>query len=166
VNLATGTQTGGAGTDTFVNFENAGGSSRADTLIGNAGDNQFEGLAGNDTINGGAGSDWINFFSTSAGFANAGVAVNLADGVVSNDGFGNSDTLSSIENVNGSNFSDIIVGSADANLLLGNGGNDTILAADGNDWLRGGDGSDLLDGGAGTDTASYSDIRVLMLSMF
>ena len=57
VSLLAGAATGGAGTDTLLNFENITGSSFADTLTGNALANVITGGLGNDTINGGVGSD-------------------------------------------------------------------------------------------------------------
>ncbi len=58
-NLGTGTATGGAGTDTLLNFENLTGGSGNDTLTGNNLDNIINGGAGNDIINGGAGNDYL-----------------------------------------------------------------------------------------------------------
>ncbi|TXI67122.1 MAG: calcium-binding protein [Limnohabitans sp.] len=43
--------------DTLVNIENVRGGMAGDRLIGDSGDNLFEGLAGNDSISGGAGQD-------------------------------------------------------------------------------------------------------------
>ncbi len=59
VNLATQTATGGGGSDTLISIENAIGSSKNDTLIGDSGSNVLHGGAGNDTLNGGAGNDFI-----------------------------------------------------------------------------------------------------------
>src|SRR5262249_60662532 len=67
----------------------------------------------------------------------AGVAVNLQTGSASG-GDAQDDTLSGIEKVIGSAFTDV---------LTGGGGNDTIV---------GGGGNDTLDGGAGIDTAVYA----------
>ncbi len=78
------------------------------------------------------------------------------------------DTLSQIENVIGSNDGDVITATGAANntfsgldgndTLLGGGGNDTLLGGDGDDFLQGGGGSDITDGGDGIDTASFADI--------
>ncbi|QJE73268.1 hypothetical protein HHL28_09350 [Aerophototrophica crusticola] len=51
-----------------------------------------------------------------------------------------------IENANGGNAGDKLVGNALNNVLRGNGGDDTIT---------GGAGNDTIDGGTGTDTATY-----------
>ncbi|WP_343407493.1 hypothetical protein [Candidatus Amarolinea dominans] len=73
-------------------------------------------------------------------------------GAASNDGFGNSDVLvvGTIENVNGSNFDDVISGDGNANRLNGNNGSDTLAGGAGADTINGGNGNDLLagDGGA------------------
>jgi Ca2+-binding RTX toxin-like protein len=61
---------------------------------------------------------------------------------------GGTDTLSNIENVEGSNFNDTLTGDGGANELRGLAGDDT---------LEGGPGNDTLDGGAGSDTASYAN---------
>jgi Ca2+-binding RTX toxin-like protein len=70
-------------------------------------------------------------------------------------------TLTSIEDVVGTNFGDSITGNSIANVLNGAGGNDliyglaendTLIGGDGNDTLDGGNNDDLLIGGAGLDT--------------
>lgn len=64
------------------------------------------------------------------------------------------DTLSSIENVVGSNDADLIVGNANANVLEGLEGDDNLQGLGGQDDLSGGLGSDLLSGGSGDDLLS------------
>jgi serralysin len=71
----------------------------------------------------------------------------------SNDGDGGSDTFSSIENLTGSAFDDLLVGDANANILSGGLGRDVIIAGGGNDIINGGAGvPNELYGGAGDDT--------------
>lgn len=69
VSLAQGAQqiTGGAGSDTLLNFENLGGSNFNDTLTGDAGANALEGRAGNDTLSGGAGADVFGYDASGNG---------------------------------------------------------------------------------------------------
>lgn len=127
-----------------------------DTLIGldDVADD-LTGKLGNDVLIGGGGFGFIDFAHYDG--ATAAVTVNLAAGT-SSGGDGN-DTLSGIEGVTGSNFSDTLVGDANDNTLIGNKGNDSLLGGDGNDTLRGGLGSDILTGGDGwgVDSADYSD---------
>jgi Ca2+-binding RTX toxin-like protein len=52
--------TGGAGTDDLLDFENLTGSASGDVLTGSSGANVLSGLAGNDTLNGGGGADTLN----------------------------------------------------------------------------------------------------------
>ena len=154
-----------------VIIENARTGSGADTLIGNDADNLLESGAGNDSLSGGAGNDWLipgwgnNVVDGGAGTdtvdyvigTTVAVNVNLALGTATNQG--GADTLSSIENVRGTNYDDTIVGSSVANVLEGHFGNDSLSGGDGADTLYGdaigssiGNYDDILNGGAGADT--------------
>ena len=144
------------GTDTLTNIEGLTGTSSNDTLAGGLGDQWFQGRAGSDTINGGAGNDWVSYSLDPAG-----VTVNLGTGTAT-DGWGGvwamggTDTLISIENAEGSDYADTLIGSAAANNLTGGEGDDSLVGGDGDDTLIGGAGNDTLDGGAGIDTAVFS----------
>ncbi|MDQ2094355.1 calcium-binding protein [Rhodalgimonas zhirmunskyi] len=137
---------GGIGRDTL--FGDAGN----DTLFGDAGNDTLIADEGNDTLIGGMGSDsliggsGIDVARYSFG-ATTGISVDLEAGT-SSDG----DILVSIENVEGTAFSDTIDGGAETNSLLGMLGNDVIRGRLGNDKLFGGDGFDTLDGGDGNDS--------------
>ncbi len=76
----------------------------------------------------------------------AAVTVDLTAGTGTG-GDAEGDTLSEIENLNGSTLADILSGDAVANVLQG---------GDGDDTLRGGAGADTLNGGDGADFADYS----------
>ncbi len=155
VDLAGHTASDGYGnTDTLHNIEFVYGSNHDDRLLGDHFNNAFDGRGGNDTIHGGAGVDNVDYF-----MATGGATVNLALGTAS--GASGNDALSGIENVNGSNFDDVLVGDDGGNFLQGNGGNDSLSGGvgqdnlhggDGNDTLRGGDQEDYLVGGAGNDS--------------
>jgi Ca2+-binding RTX toxin-like protein len=138
-------------TDTLSNIEGLEGTNSNDTLTGGAGDQWFNGRGGSDLIDGGAGNDWVSYLNDPSG-----VTVNLATGTAIDGwngvdfGFGGTDTLTSIENAEGSDFADTLTGSAEANELRGGGGNDT---------LQGLGGNDIVNGGTGTDTAVYSGNR-------
>ena len=123
----------GVANDTLSSIENAIGSSRSDTIYGDAGNNVLDGgNGGTDLIDGGGGSDTVSYASS-----NLGVVIDLG-GQITWDGVAN-DTLSSIENAIGSSKNDSIYGDAGNNVLDGGNG-----------------GNDLIDGGAGIDTVSYA----------
>ena len=100
--------------------------------------------------------------------ASAGVDINLNDATLNiADGAGAGGYLSAamgifggftiangviIENADGSNFDDYIVGNEFSNSLFGDDGNDTLLGGAGNDYLDGWFGDDYLNGEAGNDT--------------
>ena len=130
------------------NFTGTGGNN--DTIIvGGAGNDILNGgtdafFSGNDTLNGGgAGSDTADYTT-----ATSAVTVSLLIAGAQNTGASTgSDTLTAIDNLRGSAFSDRLTGDAAVNRLDGGTGNDVIL---------GGAGGDILAGGGGTDTLSYA----------
>ena len=155
VNLTTGTATDGlGGTDTFTGIEGAIGSNYADTMLGGSGNEYFQGRAGNDSIDGGGGTDRIQYNGDyDANGDGLGVVVNLSSGTKSNswrgvgynlaagtavDGWGNTDTLSNIEDIRGSIYADVLFGSAGANVIDGWRGGDLLVGGAGNDTLDGG----------------------------
>ncbi|MHC5198184.1 beta strand repeat-containing protein [Pseudomonas frederiksbergensis] len=102
------------------------------TGTGNASDNIITGGAGNDTLRGGdgadqfiggAGTDTVSYSDSASG-----LTINLKTGI--HTGIAAGDTYNSIEQISGSNFSDIFIG---------------------------GDGADRIDGGAGTDFLSFAN---------
>ena len=154
-----------------VVIENATGGPADDRIHGNAfaniltaggGDDWLWGGDGADTLVGGEGYDRVYYDDNPAG-----VNVNLLLSTAI-DGWGATDTLSSVELIIGSSFDDVIIGSADAATfwgrdgddylvdnsilgmsLLGEHGNDTLIAGAGRTSLSGDLGDDLLIGGAG-----------------
>jgi ELWxxDGT repeat protein len=180
IDLATGVgRWNSAEGDTLVSIENVVGTDFTDWLTGNASDNRLEGGLGADRLLGGLGADQLiggggndvlagNF---GADLLDGGADVDMADyagefGGVWIDlgaGFGRwnsaeGDTLASIENVIGTDFTDWLTGDGANNRLDGGSGDDRLLGAAGNDVLIGGFGADLLDGGADVDTADYSGL--------
>ena len=121
----------------------------SDTLSGADGDDFLDGGAGDDTLNGGAGRDRALYASASGA-----VTVDLA--AASSTGGSGNDTLTAIEDAQGSAFADTLRGDGGANFLSGAGGNDTIFGASGNDDLAGGPGNDSVTGGDGFDFVRYS----------
>ncbi|BCM26284.1 calcium-binding protein [Methyloradius palustris] len=145
------TPTGDAAGDVYINIQNLQGSAFNDKLIGDAnnnilsggdGNDTLEGMGGNNTLNGGNGSDTASY-----AHADAAVTASLVTNTGNIAGGLGSDVYSSIENLEGSSFNDLLTGDVNANLLSGGAGNDTLI---------GGGGADTLRGGNGTDTASYA----------
>ena len=142
VNLADGTLSGGdADGDTLTAIENLIGSAHDDTLTADSSNNVLEGGGGADTLTGGDGTDTASYASS-----NAGVTVDLIAGSPTG-GHAAGDSLTSIESLLGSRYSDVLTGDAAANRLDGGPGNDR---------LEGRAGADTLVGGSGADTASYA----------
>ncbi len=140
VNLALGTATDGFGnTDTLANVEIVRGTALADTLTGgnaaNDGLEVYSGLAGNDTISGGTGFDEVRYDQDTASGGTATITVNLITQTAI-DGFGNTDTLSSIEGARGTAGADTFIGNSFSNTFTGVGGADTIDGGGGNDEVR------------------------------
>jgi Ca2+-binding RTX toxin-like protein len=126
-----------------------------DSFIGGSGDDEFSGGAGADALDGGTGNDTALYNKDALNGGGAGVTVNLGAGTAT-DGFGNADTLTSIENVRATDQLDTLTGSTSDNFMEGLGGNDTIIGAGGNDTLIGGKGADTLTGGIGADTFDFA----------
>ncbi len=152
---------------------NGTGNSLDNIITGNSGNNQLTGLAGNDTLFGGGGNDTMlaslndgndhydggtgtDAYDLSA--TSAAATVDLQAGTSTSTQTG-SDTLTSIENVNGSSGNDHIQGDGASNLMQGQGGNDWLDGGSGGDTLVGGQGLDSVFGGLGNDTlrASVND---------
>jgi RTX calcium-binding nonapeptide repeat (4 copies) len=123
-----------------------------DVIAGLAGSDTIAGLGGDDLVCGGDGSDTVDYAAAPRGV----LALLGSPGHV----FGGAghDTLDSVENVTGSDATDLIVGDADANQLAGGRGVDLIAGLAGDDTLDGGPGIDLLVGGDGTDTCTSGTI--------
>jgi Ca2+-binding RTX toxin-like protein len=123
-----------------------------DVMLGGPGADGFSGGSGTDRIDGGAGADGWSVVLRSSGAhsdepATEGVVVNLASGVVADDGHGDTDSITSVEKAFGSPFADRLTGSAADNVLSGGGGNDRFVP---------GSGDDVVEGGGGRDTVSFA----------
>ncbi len=171
------------GTDTLIGIENASGGAFADILLGDGaanvlsgqgGDDILRGLGGDDvmnggdgddllrggqgvdTFNGGDGADRISLFENGA---TSGAYVDLETQQVLNDGFGNVETLSSIEGVGlGTLFADTFLGSSGANFIFAGTG-DTVDARGGDDDVLLAGATASLDGGDGIDSLEFSAFR-------
>ncbi|MEM7746829.1 MAG: calcium-binding protein, partial [Pseudomonadota bacterium] len=112
------------------------GESGNDTIEGGIGDDTLAGGSGNDTLIGGADFDTANYSNEHAGITvdmSAGVA---GDGTAT-DGYGDTDTLQSIEQVIGTDFNDRLIGSVGDDILVGGFGDNTLRGGAGNDTLQG-----------------------------
>ncbi|WP_346427403.1 calcium-binding protein [Caulobacter sp. 17J65-9] len=178
---------GGSGVITGV--ENVGGSVGDDILVGDAGDNVLRGLDGNDSLRGGAGNDvldggagddqlrggsGVDTFIGGDGFdrvsfydadATQGVVADLRTQIILNDGFGNTETMSSIEGLGaGTRFADTFYGNDADNLILVGGG-DTAYGFGGNDSFQVDGAPALIDGGSGVDTVTmFTQTRLVDLN--
>src|SRR5262249_44512564 len=80
-----------------------------------------------------------------------GVVADLRTQTIANDGFGNAETMSSVENLTaGTRFADVLYGNDGANTLSGEGG-DKLYGFGGNDHFVIGDSVGFIDGGVGVD---------------
>ena len=131
----------------------------ADTLNGGAGNDTLEGGLGGDTLIGGSGIDTALYSNSAAGVI---VRLSLGNGSGADASL---DTLSGIENVQGSSHADTLIGDNGANVLAGLsgddtlqglGGDDTLIGDGGNDTVFGGQGIDTLSGGSGIDTLNLT----------
>lgn len=158
--------TGGEGVDKLISIESLSGGQFNDTFIGDdnnnflwgsGGDDHLEGgdgddlfwgdgfaTLGDDYVNGGAGTDTMSYEDNNNEQRTEGVFVTLAGGYGGTLSGGETDTLVSIENVEGTVYGDEIIGNDGANVLSGGGGNDWINGWEGSDTLHGGDGDDTL----------------------
>ena len=134
---------GGGGPDILFGFEGT------DQVFGDAGDDTLFSTDVDDDpdrYSGGAGTDVADYSE-----ANSAIRVKLDN--QANDGVaGEGDNvLPDVEDVFGSEFSDVVVGSNRANQFEGNDGNDKLKGKGGADGLIGGRGADNLIGGKGAD---------------
>jgi Ca2+-binding RTX toxin-like protein len=132
-----------------------------DVIDGGWGHDDIKGGGGADTIDGGSGIDTANYSDSLEG-----VQVHLSSGSGTG-GTASGDTLTSIENITGSYYADLLAGDTGNNVLTGLDGNDTLRGWTGNDTLYGGNGNDTfiresgadtMDGGAGIDTVTYQNL--------
>ena len=161
VDLAAGTVMDNWGShDVLRNIENIEGSQYDDSLVGDSNSNYINGGAGADTIDGGAGSDQVNYYFIAGDHTGylpvtgRGVSINLAAGTAT-DNWGNQDVLRNIEQINGSQYDDSLVGDSNNNSIYGGSGADTLDGGAGDDWLKGDPGNDLINGGSGNDRVGY-----------
>jgi Ca2+-binding RTX toxin-like protein len=166
------------GTTTITNVANAlnangirfYGTSFDDVFNLNPGDNgsvQVQGFGGIDIFNIGVSTGTVILEFSGAPI---GVNVNLATGIISNNGSGSTSSITGpghVTNLRASSMNDKLRGSSQDERFDGNDGNDRIYGRGGTDQLYGGNGDDYLnpgnnsfydwiDAGAGNDTIDFS----------
>ena len=166
VNLALGTGTDTYGDhDTFASIERLHGSQYDDTFTGSSANELFEGRAGNDVIDGGGGWDDLYYRSEVNFGGSGGISVDLGAGTVI-DSFGDTDTVSNIESVIGTDFDDTMIGDGGDNYFQGNGGTDSYDGAGGWDTVsfreEGGSSGAVVDLGAGTATDTLGNVETII----
>lgn len=166
---------GKRGTDTLTDIEEVRGTFHNDTLMTDSvagGETRYlMGLAGNDRLTGGAGTDIAlydsdeytldpdiyadlkrddDFFGVIANLTTDRTLGGVAVGTIK-DTFGNIDTVSRIEGVEGTGFRDKMWGGKENNIFSGRIGEDRLDGGAGDDLLSGGEDNDVLIGGIGND---------------
>ncbi|MGB5867199.1 MAG: hypothetical protein WBG69_04915, partial [Arcobacteraceae bacterium] len=137
----------------IAEIENVTGSSADDTIEGNSSNNILDGDAGTGDVlsyDNTQSSVVVNLSGTAINSdldldgttANTNISAQTAIGTASG-----TDTVTNFENIQGSDYSDILIGSNGIN---------TIKAGLGDDLLYGGTSNDVLDGESGNDTVSYA----------
>ena len=178
-------QTGPTGADHLVSIQRLVGSTHDDVLANKVQSGAVDGANGNDRITGsasgetlaggngsdvidpgaeatvydlvtgGAGQDTVSYASAPKSVA---VDLGLGDGNP-RDGVGTGDEIGTIESIEGSAFSDRLVGNLQANTIAGRAGSDEIEAGDGADTVQVRDGEpDTVNCGSALDTA-FADRR-------
>jgi Ca2+-binding RTX toxin-like protein len=134
-------------------------------IVGDAGDDQLFGDAGDDLLRGNSGvdvydgGDRVSFFAMDA---TQGVIADLRTQTVSNDGYGNAETMTSIEGLGaGTIFADVFHGDDDHNLLyVGKGDKGYGYAGDDDFYFN--DAARTADGGDGVDTiVQFGGVRLI-----
>lgn len=143
---------GGAGNDTLK------GEWDDDILDGGAGDDRLNSGAGNDVVEGGAGEDTLDY-SEAFGSVDVYLSMGMAHKL------NGRDTISGIENVDGTDQADRLVGDGNGNTLKGGAGNDILRGKGGDDTLEGGTGHDNLRSGDGVDALNGGDGNDVLLAL-
>ncbi|MFK7943898.1 MAG: calcium-binding protein, partial [Paracoccaceae bacterium] len=132
------------------------GSDGVDSVLGQGDDDLVDLGLGDDTADGGHGVDTLTFKNlVEPGFVfgevEVGVIADLSrQGTAQNTGQG-TDLFIGFENLEGSEYADLLTGDGSANTLMGQEGGDLLIGNAGDDTLEGGEGFDVVEGGPGAD---------------
>ncbi len=135
-------------------------------LFGGAGDDTLIAGPGFDILDGGIGADTLQGnANTTATYASENDVINadLAAGTVNTET--GIDQLIGITRIVGTEFGDVIDGSAANDVLIGEDGDDLLNGFGGDDFIEGGFGFNELDGGAGFDIVSYSGAGAMLIDL-
>lgn len=136
-----------------ADIENAIGGTGADSITGNALNNNLQGNGGNDTMMGGAGDDTIIDVSGS----NYIRGEDGNDSIQGGSGFDDINGNAGDDTIHGGEGDDWAVGGKGNDLLYGDGGNDIVYGNMGDDTCYGGPGDDTIRGGQGNDVLYGGD---------
>ncbi|HEY0131288.1 MAG TPA: calcium-binding protein, partial [Allosphingosinicella sp.] len=140
--------------------DDLGGDDGDDQLFGDSGNDNMRGGRGVDSFDGGSGGEALDLNSTLYGdkvtffdqFATQSAVADLRTGIISNDGFGNGETMVNIESLGaGTAFADTFYGNDNRNGLLGSIG-DFLHGFGGDDHIDLEGAVALIDGGDGVDS--------------
>ena len=121
-------------------------------VFAGAGKDTVLNIGGNNTFDGGDGNDLLSYTN-----ADSGVTVNLNNLLAQNTAGSGIDTIRNFENLDRSDFNDVLTGNTLANIIHGLGGNNLINGLAGNDTIAGGIGNDTMNGGQGSNVLTYED---------
>jgi len=150
---------GGGGNDVID------GGAGSDSLYGSLGDDLIFSGADNNWIDGGEGIDTASYADLINTISDLGIVAEMMGSnaiypsTVYKVAENRTDTLTSIENIIGTDYNDIIKGDNENNILVGGLGDDEIDGRGGDDTLITGEGDDELTGGPGADTFELAHFR-------
>lgn len=147
----------GLASDDTLTLDASLGSTLQNTVLGGNGNDILAGSLGRDTLDGGLGSDTASYHQ-----ATSAVSVSLLLTGAQSTGGAGLDTLTSIENLTGSDHADTLIGSALNNVLRGGAGSDTLFGGAGHDELDGEAGADQLRGEDGNDLLLFDELDTLV----
>lgn len=125
-----------------------------DVLVASVGEEKFRGFAGQDAV------DYSSVAYAHGAFGRGVVAsLTTKQGY---EGWAKGDTYKGIQNLIGSDWGDILLGSRASNVLFGGDGRDILQGLNGADYLDGGSGENTINAGNGKDIIVIHEIRTVV----